>query len=1274
MANLRIYQLNRSLFHFSTSTALGLFACIASAEAQIVPDGTLGNENSRVVPNLEINGVNSDRIDGGAIRGANIFHSFQEFNINQGRGAYFTNPEGIIHIFSRVTGSQPSNILGRLGVLGNANLFLINPNGIVFGPNARLDLRGSFLASSADRIAFDGFEFSATNPQAPPILTVNVPIGLGFGENPGRITVQGTGHNLQVKSEEVELNPSPFPLEIDVIDFSDRPTGLQVDPRQTLALVGGEVILDGGNLTAFSGRIELGSVGSSGLVNLTTNESGWTLDYSGIDNFQDIRFIQAASATTRGDGNGAIQVRGRRISIADGSVIDLSNLGSQPGRNLTVKGSEAVELVGITPTGEISSGIYSQVLPKATGNGGDITIETPQFLVTGGAGIDTLTLGLGNGGNLTILTSEALEVSGVAPLEDEVTASFLNAGVQLGGKGKGGDITIETNRLLVAGGATLSNGTAGDGKAGNITVQAREFVQISGTDPKQRVNSDLSNTIFGLATGAGGNITIETGRLLVTEGGVVSIDTIGPGNGGNLTIRAKEAVEISGSSSKGNPSRLLGTSRSFFRDLFDRGVTGNNAGNITIETPRLLITDGAEINTRTLAQGNAGNITIRATELVEISGVRRGNDASGLFTSVDDEDATGNGGNIAIETPRLLVTKGGEINTSTDGKGNAGNITIRTTELFELSDRPPDGGFPSSLVTSTNGEGSAGDITVEAGRLLMKGAARIFTDTRGSGNAGSITIKATDTVEVSGYSPDYGPTWISTSVEDDEATGRGGDITIATPRFLVTNGARVETGTDGIGDAGNLIVRASELVEVSGAYIEEREATRRQEATKKDRISYLSTQTEGEGKGGNLTIETPRLLVTGGGSISTSAYFLGDGGNLIVRASDLVEISGTSTAEGKLSSLFASAFYSVGNGGNVIIETPRLRVTDGGQINTGTLGFGNAGNLTVLATDFVQVSGTSTFDETPSRLLASVNEEAVGKGGNVVVETPRLQVENGGLISVSDDGGNLGAGSILVNANTINLNNKASLNANTKAGEQGNITLNATGIQLRQNSTITTNAFGDATGGNITINTGTLAALENSDISADAEQAAGGQVRINAQAIFGARSRTREELQTLLDSDLLDARQLLTSDITAVSQQGGPQLQGTVEIETPDVDPSSGLVQLPENVVDATRLVTSTCRRPSSERGQFTVTGRGGLPPNPYEVIGDEATWMDLRPILVSQQGRVGEGASRRRGELSIHHSPIVEATGWSIASDGQIVLTDRVANPIPPTLKTPTC
>ena len=159
-------------------------------QAQIVPDNTLGNENSIVTP------INSqrDRIDGGAIRNKNLFHSFTEFNIGEGREAYFSNPELIENIFSRVTGNNPSQIFGKLGVLGDANLFLLNPNGIIFGENSSLDIKGSFFASTASSFDFgEGNNYSAINPTAPPLLSVSVkaPVGLEFEGGEGDIENQG---------------------------------------------------------------------------------------------------------------------------------------------------------------------------------------------------------------------------------------------------------------------------------------------------------------------------------------------------------------------------------------------------------------------------------------------------------------------------------------------------------------------------------------------------------------------------------------------------------------------------------------------------------------------------------------------------------------------------------------------------------------------------------------------------------------------------------------------------------------------------------------------------------------------------------------------------------------------------------------------------------------------------------------------------------------------------------------------------------------------------
>ncbi|MGB3404237.1 MAG: filamentous hemagglutinin N-terminal domain-containing protein [Microcoleaceae cyanobacterium] len=228
------------------------------AQSQIIPDNSLGSENSIVVPNQSIHGINSDRIDGGAIRGSNLFHSFQEFNIDNGRCAYFSNPETISNILTRVTGSNISNIFGTLGVLGNANLFLINPNGIVFGPNARLDVGGSFFSSTADSILFENsVEFAASNPDAPPLLTINIPIRLNFRENPGTIVNQSIGS-------------LSFPTNIqraDIILINGAIAGVVSNP-------GGSIAINARNLEISSGsRVVSGVLNDSSLINIEDGEN-----------------------------------------------------------------------------------------------------------------------------------------------------------------------------------------------------------------------------------------------------------------------------------------------------------------------------------------------------------------------------------------------------------------------------------------------------------------------------------------------------------------------------------------------------------------------------------------------------------------------------------------------------------------------------------------------------------------------------------------------------------------------------------------------------------------------------------------------------------------------------------------------------------------------------------------------------------------------------------------------------------------------------------------
>ncbi len=1004
------------------------------ASAQIVPDASLGTENS-VVNSDTVNELPVDRIDGGAIRSNNLFHSFQEFNIPEGRGAYFSNPHNITNILTRITGTNPSNIFGTLGVLGNANLFLINPNGIVFGPNSRLDIRGSFFASSASGIAFDGFEFSTLNPQAPPLLTVNIPLGLRFRDNPGSIVVNGPGHNLGVDPQ------------TGTFDYRNRPAGLQVDADRTLALIGGDVTLIGGNLTASAGRIELGSVAGSGLVNL----NGFTPDYTGISNFGNIRLAPVASVTTRGESGGAINLQGRQIAIANGSIVDSSTLAAGTGGNLTLRATEAVELSGTIPGTPIPSFILAQVQLGATSRGGDITIETKRLQLTDGAQISAVTFGQGDAGNLTVRATETVELLGGSV--PGATPTGLLVLTQFPATGRAGDLTIETSRLLVTGGAAITNSTFGQADAGSLTVLA-ETIEVLGTTVDERIPSGLFSEVDQLGTGNAGNLRLETERLLVTDGAQIGVGVLGQGNGGNLTVKATEVIELRGTSA----NELLPSG--LFAELTPQAI--GKGGNITLETQRLLVTGGAQIRTATFGQGDAGSLTVLA-QTVEVSGSSASDRFPSALSTGVGQSAIGNSNELLIQTQRLLVTDGAQIGSGTEGQGNSANVIIRAQEI-ELRGKRPTLPFSSGLFATV------------------------------------------------------------------EPTGRG--------------------------------------------------------------------------TGGNLSIETDRLQVTGGAKVEVATFGQGDAGNLSVLATESILLS-----DAPANALFASGLYAR------VVVLPEFGIV-----------------------------GT-------------------GRGGTLAIATPRLQVENGATITVSDESGVKGAGNLQIDADTIGLSDRAIITAETAAGEQGNITLNATDIQLRRNSRITTDASATATGGNININSDILLAFpgENSDITANAVQGAGGRIEVSVPNIFGISALSREQLTGLLPPEsTLNPVFLSTSDITAISEAGS-QLSGQVIFSTAGINPAQGLVELPQNVVDPDALIAANpCVQTTTS--ELVITGRGGLPVNPAQPLGDDrvqVSWSEL------PSGEVGQrGTDFHPSSFILHPSSITPATGWTIDERGRVTL--RAYNPNP--------
>ncbi len=636
-------------------SSLAIGGAIASpgdcAFAQITPDTTLPINSS-----VTLQG-NTSIITGGTAAGGNLFHSFEQFSVSTGNTAYFNNALDIQNIISRVTGSSTSNIDGSIQANGTANLFLLNPNGIIFGPNASLDTGGSFLASTTSSLIFaDGTQFSPTAPQTTPLLTVSVPIGLQFGATPGRIL------NQSQASPGGATNSIGFPV------------GLQVQTGKTLALVGGDLELEGGNLTAAGGRIELGSVAGNSLVSLNPANQGWVLRYEGAQNFRNIQLTQRTVDGSKipsfvdasGAGGGDIQVQGRRVMLTDGSQILTTTLGAQPGGTLRVIASESVEL--------IDPGTFLRTQTNGAGDAAALTITTGRLIVQDSAQIITSTLGKGSGGPLTVNASESVELIGTLP--NGFYSGLVSA---TAAAGNAGDIKIETGSLLING-ASISTESAGiflqptlaTGQGGNLTVNASESVKLIN-------NGFIATTTQG--SGDAGNLTLNTGMLLAQEGAQVSASTVGEGKGGILTVNASDSVELSGENS----------------GLFSATVDAGDAGNLRIATRELIIRDGAEVTVSSKGTGDAGNLTVTARSIRL--------DNQGVLLA---EAASGEGGNITLQAGDVRLRRESNISTTAGTQGNpgaGGQITINTDTLV---------GLENSDITANAFEGKGGTINITA--------------------------------------------------------------------------------------------------------------------------------------------------------------------------------------------------------------------------------------------------------------------------------------------------------------------------------------------------------------------------------------------------------------------------------------------------------------------------------------------------------------------------------------------------------------------------------
>jgi filamentous hemagglutinin family protein len=854
--------------------------------AQTVPDHTLGSESSTVDQDVTIGDTLVDLIEGGAIRGNNLFHSFSEFNVGDGSAVYFASPDGIANILTRVTGNNPSEIFGTLGVDGAANLFLLNPNGIVFGENAALDVNGSFLATTADSYIFDnGFAYSASNPNLPPLLTVNIPVGLQFGNQ-----------------AEAIINQSRVPNEF---GFT---AGLQVDPEHNLTLLGGNILFEQGYLAAPNGEIELGSVVPHSLVKIIPTENNWTLDYTEIDDFQDINFTQSAEINTssnRAGRAGKINLQANNLNILEGSSITVNNFGAKNGGRLNINAQESVKVDGVDGIGINDIPSHIQTNNYNSGLGAELNINAKTLQVNDGAYISANNYyGTGNGGNLTISASES--VSLIA--SEESNFSFISTNVLNRGTGKGGNLTLTTGELLVRDGGQISSGTYTAGDSGDLSIKA-ERIEVSGLN----INNGFASGLFTGAydgTGNGGNLTLTTGELLVKDGSQISSGTYTAGDSGDLSVTA-ERIEVSG----GN--------NDFPGGLFAGAYEGaGKGGNLTLTTGELLVRDGGQISSETYGAGDSGDLSIQA-ERVEVSGLNINNGfASGLLTNVEP-DATGNGGNLKIDTGILTIKEGGGIFSHTSGMGDAGNIFIRANNL-EVRDTVVDPSGSRSGINSRveqPGVGNGGNVDIIANNLGLINGGSISVDTLGKGNAGNIAVQAhniniagvSSTELVFGIEQKSLPSQISALSHGDFDAG---SIAINTDTLNISDRGNISVSNLGNGNSGNLNITAKEL--------------------NLDHSATLEAKVNA-GSQGNINLTTDNIFLRNNSEINVLATGRATGGNIKISNRENIVVT-------KNSRILANAIR--GKGGNIEITTQGYFVS-GDSLVSASSEFGLDGNIKV---------------------------------------------------------------------------------------------------------------------------------------------------------------------------------------------------------------------------------------------------------------------------------------------------------------------------------------
>jgi filamentous hemagglutinin family protein len=708
------YRIFKNIYSGGFTLLIYIFAL--PCNAQIAPDSTLPVP-SQVNPDGNITNIN-----GGTKIGENLFHSFTVFSVPNGSVGVFNNDNTTRNIISRITGTSASFIDGTIKSKGTANLFLINPNGIIFNAGAKIDIGGSFFATTANSLSFsDGKILNIDqNNISSPLLSVSIPIGLNFTGNSAAIQVNGTGHNLTIKNSIYEP-----------VTRSASTSGLQVNARNTISLVGGDVLFDGGVISSPRGQINIGAV-DKGSVTIAPNQLGLTLGYQNVERFKDIQYLNKSLLDTSGAGAGSINLYGDTVSIMNGSTLLNQNQGTTKSSDIDIVALNSLEISGLSSDRLMPSSIINENI--GLGGSGNININAKTSKVNNGGVIATRTFTNADGGNV-LIQSQSIEVNGFSS-QSPINVSAILA--ETAGLGNGGSIQLDTSSLSAKDGGSIGTLALSKGKGGNLLVNANDIF-LTGISPLTLRTSIFANTAN---AGNAGNVVVNSRNVSLASGAVISSSTGSTGNAGSVTLNNSDSVIVDGEYfSPASPALNLVFSTifsssvaetSFYKDLFKlpERATGD-AGNVIINTRKLISRNGGRIAASTAGVGAGGNLFINASDSVEVSGTSR----VGRPTLLSAQSVgSGSGGNISIITPKIVLRDGGSI-TAASSSSNGGTVTLNSVTKPGLIF------LGKSKISATTFGGNGGNISVNGNVFILSNQSSV--NATAQLNGGNININST---------------------------------------------------------------------------------------------------------------------------------------------------------------------------------------------------------------------------------------------------------------------------------------------------------------------------------------------------------------------------------------------------------------------------------------------------------------------------------------------------------------------------------------------------